>query len=281
MLTIGTLKSEDIAVCVRLGRSLGWNQTEHDWARLLTLDPDGLFVAEYRGTQCGAVATVHYGNKLGWMGMLMVHPDFRRRGIGSALMNHGIEYLRTKNVRRIKIDATDAGRSVFLRLGFEDERPVHVYVGPGRAAGAQPDVIPQHIEAGHWAAIVEMDHAAFGADRINLLRLFNDQGTGACVLTNGHLVGYGFARDPAMGGCIGPVVAGSVKAARCILLHLLERASGHPAEWRLLPDNVEAKELAVALGFSLRERLTRMYLGTAANPGTIESIYATAGSELG
>ncbi len=280
MLEIGLLQTGDIPRCVRFCQWAGWEQAKADWRRLLALCPQGQFIARYKGIPCGAVCTVRYGSGLGWMGLLFVHPDYRRRGIGSALMNRGIEYLRHEGIRHIKIDATDAGRSVFLKLGFDDERPVHVYVG---------SLEEQHLEARErvvddstWSVISEMDRLAFGADRLALLRLLQAEEFSACALPGADGgAGYGFARAQFDTSYIGPLVANSAEAARHVTATLLEQLPAGKVMMRLLPDNLAAKELAVSLGFHLHERLTRMYLGTVCNPGVLEHVFATAGCQFG
>ena len=279
MLEIRCLRSTDIALCMNLCRLAGWNHVDVDWLRLLDLSPEGLFLAEYKGQACGIVSTIQYGPRLGWMGLLMVHHEFRRRGIGSALMNHGIEFLKQRDVRRIKIDATDAGRSVFLKLGFEDERPVHVFVGR-RPANTQPS--DWHTDGDvDWQAAAEMDTAAFRADRLDLLKLLRRDGYHTSLTECAAMTAYGFAQQGFYASRLGPVVAATPEAARTAVTRLLGILPEGNVIWNLLPDNVHAKELAASLGFTLHERLTRMYLGTAAHPGNLDTIYATGGSEVG
>jgi GNAT superfamily N-acetyltransferase len=45
-------------------------------------------------------------------------PEWRRRGIATALIQHMIEYVKTTLVKRITLHATDTGRAVYERLGF-------------------------------------------------------------------------------------------------------------------------------------------------------------------
>ena len=111
-ITIRTMTRADIDLGMRLKEQAGWNQTEDDWRRLIESDPEGVFVAELTqgSVPAGAAATVCYGKRLGWIGMVLVGPRFRRRGIGTRLVNRCIEYLRERGVETIKLDATPAGR---------------------------------------------------------------------------------------------------------------------------------------------------------------------------
>src|SRR5438046_10513397 len=73
-----------------------WNQTLDDWQRFLATEPGGCFLAEWNGAPAGTATTTVYGPDLAWIGMMLVHPEYRRRGIGRALLQRCIEHLRNK-----------------------------------------------------------------------------------------------------------------------------------------------------------------------------------------
>src|SRR5690348_1859424 len=111
------MESADLLGALGIGERAGWNQTEADWQRLLALSPEGCFVATSSGELAGTVTTIQYGRSLAWIGMMLVDPRFRRRGIATALMDRAIAYLRERRVETIALDATDAGRAVYTSLG--------------------------------------------------------------------------------------------------------------------------------------------------------------------
>lgn len=273
------MRTGETDVGVELSRLAGWRHTEADWRRMRQLSPEGLFVALYKGALCGTVAATCYGRTVGWVGMLLVHPDYRRRGIGSALMSHCVAYLRGQGVGFIKIDATPQGRNVYLRLGFEDERPVQVFMGHNLTGWK--DALPAAIPPETWPAIADYDRAAFGADRLELLKLLGAECLSTCLTVSGQLLGYGFARPGHGAALLGPVVAQHWDAAQRIVTALLVRLPEGPVVWNLLPDNVAAKETALSLGFCLHDRITRMYLGAGDPIGTTDRLFGTAGLELG
>src|SRR5215213_5752134 len=102
--TLRRLTAVDIPVAHELRRLAGWNQSERDWAGYLDFEPNGCFVAELHGKVVGTATTITYGKCCGWVGMVLVHPEQRRGGIGTELLNHSIEYLRWRNVQCIKLD---------------------------------------------------------------------------------------------------------------------------------------------------------------------------------
>src|SRR5580658_3995749 len=101
-LRVRAMRQSDLAFADSLRALAGWNQTMADWQRFLTMQPEGCFLAEWDGAQAGTATTVVYGSDLAWIGMVLVHPEFRRRGIGRALLLKCIEHLRARRVRCIK-----------------------------------------------------------------------------------------------------------------------------------------------------------------------------------
>jgi hypothetical protein len=215
-----------------------------------------------------------------WIGMVLVHPSFRRRGIGSALMNRCIEHLQSRGVESIKLDATDQGRPVYLKLGFRDERPAC------RLTGSRPDGLAAHpsvrpIRPDDWMAIAPIDFPAFDADRMDLLRILHTEGPSALVERNGEVQAYGFARLGFNASYLGPVVSRNPDDARAVAETLLADLPAGSVYWDVLPDNAASLALVESHGFSVTRRLTRMYLGTQMHPGDVSRIYAPASFELG
>ena len=72
-----------------------------------------------RGNVMGTVTTIPYENHFAWIGMVLVDPSKRRQGIGTQLLREALQL--TADQETIKLDATPAGREVYLKLGFVDE----------------------------------------------------------------------------------------------------------------------------------------------------------------
>src|SRR5438309_6999911 len=98
-LVLRHLTSADLAFADSLRAMAGWNQTRADWQRFLDLSPQGCLLAECEGYPVATATTIVYGQELGWIGMMLVHPDFRMRGIARVLMEHCIQILRAAAVR--------------------------------------------------------------------------------------------------------------------------------------------------------------------------------------
>ncbi len=107
----------DIPAGLEFCRESGWNQTPGDWELLIGLAPAGALVAEVDGVVVGTVINVPYRPAFDWIAMMLVRESLRGQGIGRVLMNAALEMSRGT----VKLDATDAGRRLYLTLGFEDE----------------------------------------------------------------------------------------------------------------------------------------------------------------
>jgi GNAT superfamily N-acetyltransferase len=285
MITTRTMVEADAPFGLELCRLVGWNQLAGDWRRLLVLDPQGVFIAEDDGRPCGTGSTVSYGGATAWIGMILVHPDFRRRGIGSTLMARCIEHLRDKHIAAIKLDATDEGRPVYLKLGFKDERPIQRYClnrqDPGGASrpAAGAASLPL-VTAADLGAMAALDLKAFGANRAGLLKSFLGDGFSAIVTGPGGRA-CGFARRGRQASYLGPLVAENPLVAQQVASSLLAQLPAGQVYWDVLPDNAAARQLAESCGFTVARRLTRMYLGDTMNPGEVGLVYGVAGFELG
>jgi GNAT superfamily N-acetyltransferase len=281
-LSLRLLTHADLPFADSVRTLAGWNQTLDDWERFLAVAPDGCFLAEWDGAPAGTATTIVYGQALAWIGMVLVHPNFRRRGIGRALLERCIEHLRERGVRCIKLDATLAGKQVYDGLGFKDEwtlaRWEHAathWPGAESISGIQScrDV----------DAVESFDAAAFGVSRRKILEPLMSQSLRALVLETepGRVAGYGLLRGGSSALYLGPAVAASSDAAVRLVDALLAHAEGCKVYWDIPNQNSAAVALAAARGFTPQRTLTRMYLGGNTTPGDPQRQFAIAGPELG
>ena len=279
---IRRMAKDDIPAGMRLKESAGWNQTEQDWATVLDVEPEGCWVYEVDGTVAGATTAVCYGQDLAWIGMVLVLPEFRRRGIARSLMQHALAFTEARGVGCVKLDATDMGWPLYSDLGFEDEAPIErwgtVVESPAPATTDSDDPPPLT----DVADIAALDRQAFGIDRAALLGLLADRYGQTWTLPGAYLM----SRPGSNARFLGPCVAEQTVDAGRLIRFLLSRHPGEPVFWDLLPDNQEVKALAEALGFEAKRRLVRMARTTGSCSKLQSGIgecqqFATAGFEYG
>ena len=87
------MTTADLELGLRLSRQARWNQIEADWRRFLDLGGAGCFVAEVDGRAVGTTTTCVFGG-VAWIAMVLVDVEARRQGVGSALLNHALEFRR-------------------------------------------------------------------------------------------------------------------------------------------------------------------------------------------
>lgn len=270
----------DIDFGMELKNTVGWNQVRADWARLITLEPEGCFVATIDGQNVGTATTTTYEDKFGWVAMVLVHPDHRRKGIGTTLLDACINYLQAR-VATVKLDATPMGKKLYDTLGFVDEYVMERWMGRGIVGGESRGVTP--LTEDELDALCAFDLPVFGADRSRLLRRFiSEAGTVAlCMMDGRQMLGYGIARPGSNSWQIGPVVAGNPSVAERLFRALLDRFPNEPVFADLLMPNPHVLDLARSLNFEKQRYLIRMYKGPNLHPGHPEYVYAATGPEKG
>ena len=270
---IRRMTTADIPAAMELKNAAGWNQIEADWQNVLALEPEGCFVYELDGRPVGSATVVRFGQGLAWIGMVLVLPDYRRRGIARALMEHCVAWCRARRIACIRLDATDMGRPLYAALGFEDEQPIERW---GVESCSIHSPRPPRIESA--APIAGLDRAAFGADRRRMLELLIQRFPN---LAFGDERGYAMGRPGANAAFVGPAVAQDEPTARKLISGLLAQWPGQPVFWDILPRHEAAAKLARELGFQPLRQLVRMALPLTPEAGRTEQVWATAGFEYG
>jgi GNAT superfamily N-acetyltransferase len=273
----------DIPAALSLCRSAGWNQLSRDWEIFLTLNPQGNTVCvNDRGNVVGSVATIRYGADLAWVGMVLVDPAHRQKGIGYELLQKAGQTLKDENC--VKLDATPAGRQVYTKLGFKDEYELsrlsaqsfndqHLVSYPATSA----------LAAGDLENVRLLDRDIFGADRITLLSWMLD-GAPEFAFKVGEgeqLKGYCLGRFGYRYAHIGPVVANDVEVAKGLVSAALKHCGDKPVILDV-PDHWEAwRRWLELVGFSALRPFIRMYQGNNLSTRISENQYAILGPEFG
>ncbi len=281
MATIENLTWRDLTAAeadeaVALNVEAGWNQNAADWRFMLELG-EGTGVREEELVASSML--LPYGDRFGWIAMILVTVRWQRKGLASQLMRRCIA--RTEALNLVAgLDATEAGRKVYLPLGFQD-----IY-SLTRWQADSPDVaVPDGVRsmlAEDLAAVAAWDEGVFGARRAGLLaHLHGRCSERAYVLErDGALQGFVLARDGRQATQIGPLSAETEADALVLLQAALANQSG-PV---FLDAADHHKGLAAWLaeaGFSKQRGYMRMLLGTDKPIDDPSRVFLIAGPELG
>lgn len=276
------MTAEDIPTGLELCRASRWNQLSRDWDIFLKLSPADCRVAVKNNQVVGTVTTVSYQDRFSWIGMVLVDPAERRQGIGMRLLQEAIDLL--KRQKLIGLDATPAGREVYLKLGFTDQsrlRRMETLVSTGFAriesGSARPmteDDLPE---------VFKLDREIFGADRSLILQwLFDGAPEYARVLPGEEAVrAFMFGRHGFSFEHIGPVIADDVESARQLVAACLAEQAGKKFILDATCHDTEWMRWLESIGFQEQRSFIRMYRGEGEVPGLPEKQFAILGPEFG
>ena len=277
-LLLRLMAPDDVPAGMRLTEIAAWNQTGSDWERFLRASPQGCFVAEANGEVAGTVATISYEGRFAWIGMVLVDPAYRGRGIGTKLLEKAIAYLDGCGIPSMKLDATPQGKPLYEGLGFVIDYELERWqLQRVLESEAEVELCPVTREVLDW------DHEVFGADRSALLRSIALEHPALALQTHrkGKLTGYSFGRRGMLADHLGPWVAQD-KASAC---GLLDEFLLYSRRKTIFVDSMMRNPWAVKLlrerGFQSLRPLTRMYRGRNDFPGCPELQGAILGPEFG
>jgi GNAT superfamily N-acetyltransferase len=272
------MTAADLPLGLCLSQEAGWNQIPADWQRFLDLLPGGCFVAQCDGLPVGTTTTCIFGS-VAWIAMVLVKTSHRGRGIGTALMEHALEYLDKRGVVTVRLDATPLGQPVYERLGFVEQFQLARYEGVISEAREIPGVnvaLPEH-----WEALAALDRTVTNTDRRQFLaRLFAEQPQNVrCVHSGGRITGFITARPGAKALMVGPCM-GTPEAASLLFADAGRMYAGQRFFVDVPLVNRAATTLVEAQGLTVQRRLTRMCRGVAMCE-RVESMWAGSGPEKG
>ncbi len=273
---------EDLPTGLALCRLARWNQTQRDWELFLNLSPSDCRVAVKVERVIGTVTTVNYENLFSWIGMVLVDPAERRQGIGTQLLNEAILLLR--DCPLIGLDATPAGREVYLKLGFVDEcRLSRMETVVADSFVCDQTNSARRMTKADWPQVFALDRKVFGADRRRVLESMFDGASELAwaILQDDKLTGFVLGRHGFNFAHIGPVVAEDVETVRQLVSAAMEELRGRPVILDAAHHDSEWLRWVEAIGFREQRPFTRMLLGAGRRPGTPERQFAILGPEFG
>ncbi|MBD3627337.1 GNAT family N-acetyltransferase [Cyclobacterium sp.] len=278
-----TMQQEDLPAVMDLKTAEGWNQTQTDWELFLTHHPDLCLVARLEEKTVGTVSAFAFENKLAWIGMMLVHRQFRRKGISKRLMREVIH--RLNFCQTIKLDATPAGQAVYEKLGFKKEYSLFRWIRKTGGALTNSDLSPSvyKLDSSGFNEILPFDAAVFGADREVVLRHIWTSFPGGAYLfrEQGIVKGFLLSRKGSNYLQLGPLIAENEAVARALLQQAMIQWGGRELVLDMAANRPEMNAWLEQEGFRIQRELIRMYLHTNSSAGMPEKYYLIAGPEFG
>ncbi|MHC4432372.1 MAG: GNAT family N-acetyltransferase [Planctomycetota bacterium] len=278
MIKIRRMTIDDLGLGIRLSAEAGWNQTGADWRRFIELEPQGCFVGELNGRSVGTTTTCVF-RKTAWIAMVLVDMSARHKGVGTTLLKHSIEYLQSRRVKTIRLDATSFGQPIYEKLGFEVDYELARFEGVAPASkecSAAVEATPAMS-----GDLLEFDKRMTGLERGTLLsRLFEEFPENLRVVKrSGEIEGFVTMRPGANAVRIGPCTA-TPDVGPALLSDALNSCTGEPVLIDVPSDNVEAVKVAKSGSLTIKHTLTRMSRGPKIKDN-VQASWASSGAEKG
>ncbi|WP_070179185.1 GNAT family N-acetyltransferase [Bacillus thuringiensis] len=242
------LKKEQIGDIVALSSYIGWDYNREE---IDTVFNSGIVYGVWneRKELIASAAIILYGEALASIGMVIVHPNYKGRGIGKVITNSCMSSVSAQTP--IMLIATDEGKPLYEKLGFRVVSYVSKYIcnsynGNDYCVGNE-DYMVKYEEC-DLEKIIKIDENAFGTNRKVFLkkRIMQSEQCNVVKDKEQNVLGYGLSIQTPENKIIGPVVAKNNAMAMRIVHDL---ARGHNGKLRMdVPEgkNDFMKELEIA-----------------------------------
>lgn len=169
------------------------------------------FVADLDGAVVGTgIATMH--GQAAWIGTIWVDEMSRRMGLGMALTEATMGAAEAAGARTYVLVATDAGRRLYEKIGFEVETTYRILDAPGIVGVADPRI--RAFCEDDLDAVAALDRRATGEDRRRVLATFATTESARCLERSDGSLGGFVVRAPWGGGA---TIAPDIEDAVAIL----------------------------------------------------------------
>lgn len=245
----------DFAEIDTLRESIGWPTGTWFFDPVLRCGGVLPLVRDSSGRLAGMGLGVAFGTG-GFIGNMVVHPEYRRQGLGAAIFEFLLGWFEAKGVEAVQLEATPDGQPLYERYGFSEtwESMSGLCMSvPGPDPGAEVHGVQEN----EWAEVAALVERAYGEPRVPLLKALAhlpDTLEAAVLREQGRVTAFA-VRRPAR---IGPFVAESDASAERLARVLLNRAGkgtrvpvGHPSHtlfWEKLGIEVEPYDVRMARG---------------------------------
>jgi ribosomal protein S18 acetylase RimI-like enzyme len=278
---IRTVSEADLAVANEILRSAF--QRVENWIPELCLfrrlQPDGMFLGSRDGIPAGMVASIIYSD-YAYVGLMGIHKDFQRQGLGLALMEHLLAWMEEQKVPLVKLDASPAGQPLYEKLGFVPLDEVYVFQQQAGQLDTQGAIGIELITDQHLDLIAASDTPAFGADRSRLLRaLLELYPERAFILQDEQkqVTGYLIAQAKR----IGPWIMTESGDAELLLRQAFSLPFNGTVSVVTPAENVNAVSLLQRFGLQITRVNRHMAYGPGSITGKREKVYAQTSLSFG
>jgi GNAT superfamily N-acetyltransferase len=252
-----------------LSTEAGWNQNEADWRFFLA---QGIVFGLRDGDRLVAsAALLPYSANNAWISMVLVTPDWRRRGIATKLVDACLAAA-TRRGLTTWLDATPAGAAVYGPLGFTPTLQLRRL----RLETPMDTTATRPLSASGLEALIARDSVAMGFDRSSLLSEFGSR-SGSRIVSDADAIAL--VRNGRTARQIGPLLAGRAEQALA-LVNAITRSESGPWLIDAVHSQDEFLNGLVRSGWNIERPFQRMRFGPPTAPPA-QLPFAVAGPEFG
>lgn len=215
-ITLETMTQDHLDGAVVLSQQAGWPHRREDWAFVLALSIG--VVALENDRVIGTAMSTPLGDDVATVNMVIVDEAMRGRGLGRKLMQAALD---AADGRTCLLVATQDGLPLYEKLGFVANGEIIQHQGFAAKVDAPDNVF--WAQSDDFSRLIEMDHAATGHNRSNIMQLLKESAQFAVIRKDDEVVAFAGIRPFGRGLVVGPVVAKNADDARALIDFLLSK----------------------------------------------------------
>jgi ribosomal protein S18 acetylase RimI-like enzyme len=276
------LNKNDLTTLIQWASNEGWNPGKNDLEVFWNTDPDGFYGFYYDDKLIAGGAIISYNKEFGFMGLFIVHKDFRSKGIGKKLWHLRRDLLinRLHDYASIGMDGVLDMQSFYSKGGFNiafrDER----YEFNSKTIPFSNNV--SLINQEDFEKITAYDNFYFGFQRAVFLKNWLQMPESKAIkyTENNKILGYAVIRKAETGYKIGPLFADNTIIAEELFKSCLSMDSNDSVFLDIPTTNQNAVNLVKKYHGKYVFECARMYYG-ATPKIEINNVYGITTFELG
>lgn len=229
-IAIDILSKDDGPALRKLAQSVGWNFTPGQ-TNLFTSRAGELFGYRFEGGLVASAGIYIYGSALASLGVVIVHPDFQRKGLGKSIVKHCL--IEAERVGApVMLVATAQGFPLYESLGFQAIGNIHRFEieisKPLNETGIHESFQVNLVKKSDLPQLIAFDETVMGANRSGLYSvLFSNMECGYVVRNSQNsVIGFGLAVRRNNLLVVGPIVADSQDMAFMLIRNFVSNWSG-------------------------------------------------------
>ena len=275
MIEMRTAQLADLATVLDWAAAEGWNPGIGDAATFFAADAEGFFVATDSGVPVAAISVVNHNDTFAFLGLYIVQPAYRGRGIGLNLWNHALAHAGT---RTVGLDGVPDQQANYAASGFAHAGGTTRFAG---TVAAETSPLIRLATPADRTALIAAEAAASGTEKPAYLTAWytsSDLRQTLVLERAEKIASHCTVRKCRAGAKIGPLLARDATDAEALIKHAAGLYDGEviidvPATSAGLTDLCE--RLSLTPGFET----ARMYRGPFT--GGTDAFFAVTSLELG